>query len=330
MRIPVFLNLGTAQTQQWSVIILQTCDLYKQHCDSNIQDFDAYYTGLIIAAHTASKVFIHITRAGCNFTLISYIHNFANDHHPLLCSRARMSFLGKIFGGKGGQDKPVTTGEAIQKLRETEDMLMKKQVFLKSVLTKIHRWSAKQISEGIPWEENRIRGSNCAEKCEDKQACGFAGIEEEEEVRIYYEEIVWGILWEILWGISWEILRKDVRKYFKEYRKDVLVNWSLPWVPCGSLQSSISKPVLVSLLVTLRLYIKTFSFRYDSQLQQIDGTLSTIEMQREALEGANTNTAVLTTMNDAAKALKKANNELDVDKVAGVDSIGMMAFNWIF
>ena len=56
--------------------------------------------------------------------------------------------------------------------------------------------------------------------------------------------------------------------------------------------------------------------RYDKQLQQIDGTLSTIEMQREALEGANTNTAVLTTMNDAAKALKKANNELDVDKVS--------------
>merc|ERR1712055_657037 len=55
--------------------------------------------------------------------------------------------------------------------------------------------------------------------------------------------------------------------------------------------------------------------RYDSQLQQIDGTLSTIEMQREALEGANTNTAVLTTMNDAAKALKKANADLDVDEV---------------
>merc|ERR1711973_352406 len=55
--------------------------------------------------------------------------------------------------------------------------------------------------------------------------------------------------------------------------------------------------------------------RYDSQLQQIDGTLSTIEMQREALEGANTNTAVLQTMSEAAKALKKANNELDVDKV---------------
>ena len=55
--------------------------------------------------------------------------------------------------------------------------------------------------------------------------------------------------------------------------------------------------------------------RYDKQLQQIDGTLYTIEMQREALEEANTNTAVLTTMNDAAKALKKANADLDVDKV---------------
>ena len=42
------------------------------------------------------------------------------------------------------------------------------------------------------------------------------------------------------------------------------------------------------------------------------------------MEGANTNTAVLTTMNDAAKALKKANNELDVDKVARVDLVGMI------
>merc|ERR1712200_315440 len=55
--------------------------------------------------------------------------------------------------------------------------------------------------------------------------------------------------------------------------------------------------------------------RYDKQLQQIDGTLSTIEMQREALEGANTNTAVLQTMGDAAKALKAAHQHMDVDKV---------------
>ena len=38
-----------------------------------------------------------------------------------------MSFFGKLFG-KGSDKDPVTTGEAIQKLRETEDMLMKKQV----------------------------------------------------------------------------------------------------------------------------------------------------------------------------------------------------------
>jgi len=55
--------------------------------------------------------------------------------------------------------------------------------------------------------------------------------------------------------------------------------------------------------------------RYERQLQQIDGTLSTIEMQREALEGANTNTHVLTAMGDAAKAMKAAHQHLDIDKV---------------
>lgn len=50
--------------------------------------------------------------------------------------------------------------------------------------------------------------------------------------------------------------------------------------------------------------------RYDKQLQQIDGTLSTIEMQREALESANTNTNVLETMSNAAKALKAAHKHM--------------------
>ena len=72
---------------------------------------------------------------------------------------------------------------------------------------------------------------------------------------------------------------------------------------------------VINFIVTL-FFKYTSVFRYDKQLQQIDGTLSTIEMQREALEGANTNTAVLNTMNDAAKALKKANADLDVDKVS--------------
>merc|ERR1712165_122919 len=47
------------------------------------------------------------------------------------------------------------------------------------------------------------------------------------------------------------------------------------------------------------------------QLGQIDGTLTTLEQQREALEGANTNTAVLQTMSEAAKSLKKAHDNMD-------------------
>lgn len=50
--------------------------------------------------------------------------------------------------------------------------------------------------------------------------------------------------------------------------------------------------------------------RLDKQLQQIDGTLSTIEFQREALENAQTNTEVLRNMSYAAKALKTAHQHL--------------------
>lgn len=41
-----------------------------------------------------------------------------------------MSFFGKMFGSK--KEEAPTTGEAIQKLRETETMLQKKQEFLES------------------------------------------------------------------------------------------------------------------------------------------------------------------------------------------------------
>ena len=55
--------------------------------------------------------------------------------------------------------------------------------------------------------------------------------------------------------------------------------------------------------------------RFETQLRQIDGTLSTIEMQREALESAANNTEVLKVMGAAAGAMKKAHNNLDVDNV---------------
>ncbi|XP_006012406.1 charged multivesicular body protein 4b [Latimeria chalumnae] len=55
--------------------------------------------------------------------------------------------------------------------------------------------------------------------------------------------------------------------------------------------------------------------RYEQQLNQIDGTLSTIEFQREALENATTNTEVLKTMSEAANAMKVAHENMDIDKV---------------
>uniref|UniRef100_A0A9J7XDC5 Charged multivesicular body protein 4Ba n=2 Tax=Cyprinus carpio TaxID=7962 RepID=A0A9J7XDC5_CYPCA len=54
--------------------------------------------------------------------------------------------------------------------------------------------------------------------------------------------------------------------------------------------------------------------RYEKQLAQIDGTLSTIEFQREALENAHTNTEVIKNMGFAAKAMK-AGSVWDIDKV---------------
>lgn len=42
-----------------------------------------------------------------------------------------MSFFSKVFGGKK-EAAPLSTADAIQKLRETEDMLIKKQDFLEN------------------------------------------------------------------------------------------------------------------------------------------------------------------------------------------------------
>ncbi|XKL66567.1 hypothetical protein PGB90_009987 [Kerria lacca] len=133
-----------------------------------------------------------------------------------------MSFLGRVFGGKK-EEKGPTTAEAIMNLRETENMLLKKQEFLE-----------KKIEHEISIAK--------ANGTKNKRAAIQA------------------------------LKRKQ---------------------------------------------------RYSKQLMQIDGTLSTIEMQREALEGANTNTAVLQSMKDAAEALKKAHKHMDIDQVHEMmDDIG--------
>lgn len=120
-----------------------------------------------------------------------------------------MSFFGKIFGGKK-EEKAPSTGEAIQKLRETEEMLLKKQEYL----------------------EKKIE-------------------------------------------LELDLAKKNASK---------------------------NKRAAIQALKRKK--------RYAKQLEQIDGTLSTIEMQREALEGANTNTSVLTAMKDAADALKLAHKSM--------------------
>ena len=51
--------------------------------------------------------------------------------------------------------------------------------------------------------------------------------------------------------------------------------------------------------------------RFETQLRQIDGTLSTIEMQREALESEAKNATLLLVHG----AMKKAHNNCDVDNV---------------
>ncbi|XP_067234016.1 charged multivesicular body protein 4c isoform X2 [Chanodichthys erythropterus] len=56
--------------------------------------------------------------------------------------------------------------------------------------------------------------------------------------------------------------------------------------------------------------------RFEQQLTQIDGTLSTIEFQREALENATTNTEVLKNMGYAAKAIKEVHQNMCVSSFA--------------
>ncbi|XP_016108022.1 charged multivesicular body protein 4c [Sinocyclocheilus grahami] len=126
-----------------------------------------------------------------------------------------MSVFGKLFGGGGKGGKGPSPQEAIQKLRETEEMLAKKQEFLEQKID----------AELLTAKKNGTKNKRAA-------------------------------------------LQALKRKK-----------------------------------------------RYEKQLAQIDGTLSTIEFQREALENANTNTEVLKNMGFAAKAMKTAHENMDIDKV---------------
>jgi len=54
---------------------------------------------------------------------------------------------------------------------------------------------------------------------------------------------------------------------------------------------------------------------YEKQQGHLDGVLNTIQTQKHALENASMNSEVLGVVSDAARAMKHAHNEMDVDKV---------------
>lgn len=63
-----------------------------------------------------------------------------------------MSFFSNMFGGK--KEQAMTTGEAIQKLRETEDILNKKQEYLEKNIEKeldIAKKNAQKNKRGMTW-----------------------------------------------------------------------------------------------------------------------------------------------------------------------------------
>ena len=55
--------------------------------------------------------------------------------------------------------------------------------------------------------------------------------------------------------------------------------------------------------------------RYEKTLSQIDGTLTTLEIQRESLHDAKSNVEVFRVMRDAAGALKKSQQHLNPEQV---------------
>lgn len=86
--------------------------------------------------------------------------------------------------------------------------------------------------------------------------------------------------------------------------------WENKWIIRAGSYFSVPTHALNSVFSVAALQALKRKKRYEKQLAQIDGTLSTIEFQREALENANTSNEVLKNMGFAAKALKAAHKDL--------------------
>lgn len=81
---------------------------------------------------------------------------------------------------------------------------------------------------------------------------------------------------------------------------------------CLTMPSPIVVNGLCIFFVSVALMALKKKKRLEQQLTQIDGTLSTIEFQREALENSHTNTEVLKNMGYASKALENVHKTMSV------------------
>lgn len=79
---------------------------------------------------------------------------------------------------------------------------------------------------------------------------------------------------------------------------------------CLTMPSPIVVNGLCIFFVSVALMALKKKKRLEQQLTQIDGTLSTIEFQREALENSHTNTEVLKNMGYASKALENVHKTM--------------------
>ena len=93
-----------------------------------------------------------IRRQLCNVPSHASINTFGSSriisfaHFLAAYSNTTGTMFGRMFGKK--EDKALTAGEAIQKLRETEEMLMKKQEYLEK---KIEQVSKYLIERSLPY-----------------------------------------------------------------------------------------------------------------------------------------------------------------------------------
>lgn len=183
---------------------------------------------------------------------------------------AKMSALVKLFGGGGKGGKQPTPQEAIQRLRETEEMLTKKQDHLEKKI-----------------EEELLTAKRNGTK--NKRGKGPTEHHSAEELA-------------------------DVRAHARTHAR----------ATASRLDQCSCSPLCPAALQALKR-----KKRYEEQLTRIDGTLSTIEFQREALENANTNTEVLKNMGFAAKAMKKTHENMYGGEGGGeTGPIGPLVLTW--